>query len=299
MPKKAVAVNYLVVLVLAVLVLIVMLMFERSVGEAAKLESIKTKCKASVYAHSAAHIKGIDLSSSINCPTQNLTVPDGTQDEQKLYIAKRMTDCWDMFGKGGLDLFDRDGIYCVICSQLDFEGDEPIQNLEQYLYMTKMPAQEMKFMDFLNGYKTPRADEAIGDITKQIIQQGQAESLDPSKSYSVIFVYARGTENIRNALELTANMGSTQGTPFMIAGGVIAIVGGTAASFTGLGSIVGVPMMIAGKVLFIGGGVESAIESYLTTDVAPEHIAYVALREHSKDELQQLGCRYLPARQRK
>jgi hypothetical protein len=284
--------HYIIMVVVIALLAMVILRWK----EIAHLESQKNICKASVYEHAASHIKGVDLSSSINCPTQNHTVPDGTPHEQKLYLAKRMAGCWEQFGEGKLRLFDHDDMYCVLCSWVEFSGDEVLHDFSEFLYTERMPGTEITFMDYLNGYETERAAQVIGDVTKDTVKD---KPILPDKMYTIVFVYAKGDDNVRIASDMAVNVLQSAGTPLAVVGGVLLIAGGALTSFTGIAAPIGGAIIFVGQKVFMVGGVSAALESYFRTDLAPEHLAYVAFREYNQEELDQLGCRYLPARQRK
>jgi hypothetical protein len=120
--------------------------------------------------------------------------------------------------------------------------------------------------------------------------------IDTSRRYATIFVYARGDEFIKKLLTTSV---TTVGFPIVIAGGIM-VAAGAAMSHFG----VGIPLLVSGGKLMVtglgvatAGGIEAYFESTLRME-GPEHIAFVALREYNQEELDKLGCKYLPARQK-
>lgn len=283
------------ILIVFLVFLVLMLLFEGQLRDLIASQTAKNDCKASVYKHAAAHLKMFDFSTEIVCPPENKTVT-GNEDEQKLQIAQLMYNCWDQYGKGKLDLFKEDDVYCAICSWIRFDQkNSRIADFDKYLYTTNVPGKDYSFMDFLNGYETPRARELVGSIVQQ---PASDTTIFTDKKYSVIFVYARGDDTIR---QFFSNFVSSKSFPFIIAGGMLYVAGG-ALTATGVGGLPGLALFALGKLVMVAGTTTTAgaltitsVDTWLKTDKA-QHAAFVALREYSSSELQQLGCKTLPVK---
>jgi hypothetical protein len=283
--------NWTVVLIIALAVLIVMLMFASRISNLLSSQTDKNACKASIYKHAIGRIKILDIATDLNCPTSDVTI---SGENAKKQLATEMYDCWDKFGQGKLTLFDRDDIYCVICSRIDFDDKAKLENFAQYLNEQQIPGKEITYLEYLQGFETPRAREVVGQINQQLVN---VNTIDAQKRYATIFVYARGEDKVRQIIDLTLNTGRATTFPYMIAGGIMMVAGGALAT-TGLGMIPGSILIYTGKGVWTAAGAAALFEGYFRTDSKPDHIAFVALREYSQEELDSLGCKYLPSKQK-
>ncbi|MFH0979053.1 MAG: hypothetical protein V1837_07180 [Candidatus Woesearchaeota archaeon] len=284
--KKA-ELKLIVILVLMLVCISVMILFEGSVSKLFASSIDSTGCKANVIEHAAAHLKIVDLSSDITCPAENITL---RSQDPKAQLADSMYKCWDNWGKGKLDLFANDGVYCVVCSWVKSKDKSmTLTGFDNYLSTTIIPGRGITYLDFLNGYETPRGKEVVGNLLEK--QSQNPSVIFGDKTYSVIFVYARGDEFIKKLLVTSA---STVGLPVIIAGGIMVVAG-----LSG----VGIPFVLSAGALTVAGsgtallgGIEAWYEAKLRME-RPDHVAFVALREYNSGQLDELGCKSLPAKQ--
>jgi len=89
--------SWTVIIIIVLVVILLMLLMEGRISEMLKGQTNRNLCKSSVFEHSVARMKIIDLVSDINCPTQEITVK-GDENEMKGQMAKAMFTCWDQFG---------------------------------------------------------------------------------------------------------------------------------------------------------------------------------------------------------
>ena len=58
----------------------------------------------------------------------------------KRILADEVVECWDIFGEGKLELFEKTGIYCAICTRIDFKDKKiKIDDFPEYLLITRKP----------------------------------------------------------------------------------------------------------------------------------------------------------------
>lgn len=285
--KKAQA-SYLKIVLIAIAFLVIILPFVWRIGEQTAYASRITACKASVEANAQLHIGGLDFSKNIKCPTKELTIKTKDQDEIKRILADEMAECWGIFGQGKLHLFKEKGIYCAICSRIDFNTKESIGTFSEYLLKTKKPNSEVTYADYLVGYKTPNAETYAEDI---LAKSGTDITIDPSKTYSTLFIYAKGKDDIGNLKDAVGGTGKAVAIAGL-AGGTVAGAGSVIALFL-LGSNP-VGWVTAGFIVVGAGG--TALYTYYAGE-PPVWMALTTLTEYSKEELDRYQCKYLPVEQ--
>jgi hypothetical protein len=288
MNKKA-QMEYIKILILAIIFLLVAIPLVIKIQKVEKEASREAACKTSVEMHARSHIKGFDLSGNIKCPTKDLTVTTSKPEEIKKTFADEMAECWGIFGEGKLELFSGEGIYCAVCSRINFKDkNEKIMGFSEFLIKTKMPSNKVTYLDYLTGYKTPNAELYAQDILSRKPVDIQ---IDTSKTYSTIFVYAKGKAAINNLEDAVGGKGKAMAITG-VAGGVAAGAGAvTIALFLGSNPI---GWATAGAII-IGAGA-AAVLTYFAGEPSV-WMALTTLTEYTQPELQSYGCKYLEVEQ--
>ncbi len=277
-------------------VMMILLMFDVRIGELYQDSVNKNVCKASVRSQDALAIKNIALDADIKCPLQRIEIKEINPEKIKGELAKLYYDVCDEFGQGTLNLFGkRETTFCVIRDRITFKNKGIIINdFGKYLIEKNALNEMASYAEFCSGYKTERAVK----IFDKEIEQIRNVPIDTNKEYVIMFVYAKGEEEIREAIKFFFGASDSHITMY-IGGGLI--VGGGALVYTGYGTLVGVPLVIAGKAVagaglgLFGGG---AIINYFTNkDIKMEWASFFLIREFNEQELKQLPCDYLPAEQ--
>lgn len=256
-----------------------------------------TQCKDSILNHvSAQKITQGDVSLQIECPTKYYTAKPKKEEDAKLFLAESLRSCWGTWGRGELQLFSRDNTYCHICSVVKFDTDlKYAKNLPQYLATEKIrsgPNQGMIYAHYLQYFST---DEPEEKMIEKINTLGNSQDIDLQKDYAIIFVYARGKNQIQDLLKAIAPSETLAGiTSTGIIGGVI----GSAAGY-GVKTMVAYVVAIGGPVTWMVGGfavgATTALAIYLTADV--DYASFNILREYNAEELKKLGCIEAPITQ--
>ena len=283
--------KYLLLIILTLAILFILLIFQSELFASMDSGSTKQICKQSVMAHDFTKFGKISMNTEIKCPTQELKIKTKDQEKAKYQLAKSMYDCWDQFARGEANLFgDKETIYCSICHIISFKHQN--QNLEgfsEYLTTKKIPGGKgITYIDYLMNYDTPRAHEVAPETGDPISFEG--DFLDTSKTYSTIFLYAKGDDNMKMIAEHFKGQ-TTAGKGGWIAVGVGA--GGIAlAAFGILSNPVGWAIGIGG-LLFAAGTL--VYDHFFNTDV--EWASFILFREYDVEQLKNIKCEVMPIAQ--
>ncbi|MBI4449168.1 hypothetical protein HY641_04035 [Candidatus Woesearchaeota archaeon] len=203
-------------------------------------------CKDSVLRAAALNTRYTDFGASIDCETDNIVVEDLTskqaQEEAKIRIADTLTDCWDRFGKGTLNLFGGEGVYCHICSYVELtDHSAKLEGLNMYLHTGFMPGTTTTYASYLTAETT--TPEVSRDALDAFRLSNQNDVIDPQAKdlYATVFYYVKGKDPHAEALNSLASGGYVLGT--VVVGFVVvkvgAIVGAAVATYTGISTFVG------------------------------------------------------------
>ncbi|MFW6311947.1 MAG: hypothetical protein ACOC1K_06910 [Nanoarchaeota archaeon] len=302
MKKGEIAREFLGRLIIIMLVLSIVLVFVNKWQDATNDAARATNCKASVKANAALHLKGVELSkriNEVNCPTQEIVIEKKTEDEEiKRIIADSMAECWDMYGEGKLELFGDEGIYCAVCSYIEFEEkDKEIEGFYEYLQKQKMSNSKLTYQEFLQGYETEIIKEDLENLdTSEFDNLADTTTLSTNQNLSTIFLYAKGEKYYKQVYErlMTPSGAMTVGM-----GSVSLVSGGIAAGLAIIGSGGSILVLATGAAIISGiVAVGSAVYNYFFTDgVNAQWMSFVVLKEYNQNELEKLGCTYAPAKQ--
>jgi hypothetical protein len=277
--KKGMQAKYLAGAIIILALIGLLGMFVLRIRSTTKPLIAKTICEADIKAHEAAHVSGFDFSSKIRCPTEYITIKTDDQTEIKKTIATKMYECSKRYNRGKKELFGEEQTYCDICAVMNFETSNPITGFAEYLLAEKTP-EGISYMDYLMGHETEEAADVLA--TRPDIS-ASGRPLDPSKNYSVIFVYAKGSSSIdrlRDFLnEDLKHAGYMAAGTFFVVGGILTIASG------------GTFAVVAGAVMAVGGAI-TAIWGYFAGK-EPEWAAVTIFREYETQSLKNL-CDHLP-----
>lgn len=267
-----------------------------------KVKSDKEICKADVYGKAALGIKPLkkiqelaelfdrqkQFTSDVNCPTQEISISENLDTKQgqtkaKETIAKAMYDCWDQFWEGKKELFESKAgteMYCVICHHITFkEKDKEIKGIIDYLDENLIPSNDISYYEYLTGYETGDELRKFKEDVTKFTQQHNAKEIVTSSDYAVTFFYFK------------------QGYIDKIKGAVIGMVSGAGAA--GGIAIASIFVAIPGPG-WIGLGlvvVGTTLGVVLGSDKSADWKSGVMLIPLQAEELSDLGCSYLPAKQ--
>ncbi len=265
--KKAVTTRGLLGMLIVVMVagLILIIIYNKWFASAQEL-SIEKTCQNSVWINARSHFFGEDLVKEIKCQTQDLTVNYKQDTAIKKFIADKMVSCYNMFLKGEEELFNpADENFCVVCYVLNFEEEKTISGFTHYLAAHNVPNTDITYYSYLTGYQT--TDEVIAST------QATADTIDTGYDYAIIFNYAKESYWLNKP----------RATGIGAVGGValISIVGGP-------------PGWAIGSLAAIGGAI---VGYHFGTDRTADWTAYTLLWPYTKEEINKIGCTYMPAKQ--
>ncbi|MBI2656389.1 hypothetical protein HYX03_01465 [Candidatus Woesearchaeota archaeon] len=257
----------------------------------------KETCKASVQSHARLKMRYADFSGEIKCPTVKLKIEDKNEESAKNKIADAMYDCWDQFGRGKLDLFSDDSVYCSICHRITFDKNVKINGFTNYLATKTNPGQKISYLQFLTTEQTQNSD-----FLKELENRKIEDTIDASKKdeYAIVFTYIKGKKYLEEYTEKAKYTAPgigiiALGFGIFKAGGII---GGAVSSIAT--PFLGVPV---GLTISSTGGFVMAVGA-LWTYVAPfmsgipfEHISLISLIPYDAQNLQTLNCEKIPIKQ--
>ena len=179
----------LVAFVVILITAFVLFDFYGGIKEAYAKATAKQTCKASVKIHAALKLRYADFSGEIKCPTVKLKIDDKNENIAKKKMADAMYDCWDQFGRGKLELFSDDSVYCTICHRTTFDKDIKVSGFTKYLadnnpsrgkisYLQFLTTEQTDYSEFLNHIKNKKIDDTV-DASK-------------NSDYAIIFTYIKG-----------------------------------------------------------------------------------------------------------
>lgn len=285
--KKGVAPEYLVIIIIALAVIILFTAFQIKTKQAAQSKIPKSICMSSVYASSG--MQQLDIfAKDIRCPTQDIIIKKGTDAEQKRQLANALSDCWEEFGQGKLELFKESNIYCAVCHTIRFaDKGKDLTGFSDYLFNTNMlpPRSDLKYADFLAGYSTPEAEKYAADILKN---KGD-DTIHTDRVYSTLFVYAKGKDSIGKLKDVLGGPDNVA----IVSGGVAGTTAGIIALFVLGTNPVG---WAAAGLIALGTGAIVAYNTYIAGKT--EWMAITVLTEHTQYNLLKYQCNYFPVKQK-
>jgi hypothetical protein len=300
MSKKAMSIETLGILAVFVILLVVMVITAIRAGAGTNKYVEDSECANSIKTHSfLLKTTGEAVVTDIYCPTKYYTVSGKDADETKHSLAEAMKTCWGTWGRGQLDLFKEEGYYCQMCSVIDFKDDDKtITGFSDYLVNTPIePGSDLSYVDYLSGYSSKKADP---DFAQQYRQLRSTGSIDTSKTYAVMFLYAKGDKFIKSLLE---GFGSVTGSATTSAGG--AVIGGISGAAVGIlvakgAAVIGLGVSTGGAALvgIAAVGVAGFIWGLTKADEV-EWFSLTMLQEYNNESLREIGCKINPVKQDK
>lgn len=285
MNKKAIVAQKIGPIVIGLVVLILIIFFLIRVRTATINIVENSECKNSIDQHALLlKVSKEALVPDIYCPTKYYTLSSSDEEEVKHDIAKALKTCWGTWGKGELNLFTEEGYYCHICSVVDFKGKtKKIPGLGEYLIKTPVElGSELTYVDFLTGFSSEKADP---ELINEIQSKSFSGSIDTSKAYAAIFVYAKGKKAVKEFLDNANLLGfGTAGGGVSVGLGVGAVVVATVATV----STAGISIVAAGVVV-AAGGIAGGIIGLVTADDV-EWTAFNLFLEYNAENLKKIGC---------
>lgn len=281
-------------LVLMLLTLLIILIFFGKGFDVWKLGSGSQICRKSVEMHSAAHIKGIDVSEDIKCPPTYEKIDDADDKVIKQKIADLAAECFWKFGANELELFGgsvlTENRFCALCSHIQFKGSAKSSDVKGFrLYLTKeyVPQKYLIGTRFA-GSTVTYADYIIGRPTDPkeidaIAKDSLVNELDTDKDYGVMFVYVKDSY----VQKVWSSM----------------LGGGTAMGATLLGGLLLIPDVTITKFMALAlissgaGAGGAALGEAAGSDKPADWQSAVLIIPYDETSLKKLDCNQLPVKQ--
>ncbi len=186
--KGDITMVFVVVMILTVLVLVVLLYPQYNILNWFSGKTPYNICRISVEDASLMRFRNIDFSSNLKCQTQEYTIDSKDVDTARRTVADAMYNCFYQFGQGKVELFTDEGLYCFICSTIDFEGKgaelKELPEFQKFLFENKPLDARVSYKHYLNpsGFKQEKID----------LEKANLLSLPlPAQKMAVIFAYGK------------------------------------------------------------------------------------------------------------
>lgn len=271
--------------------------FQGKIKEAYAEATAKQTCKTSVQGHAKLKFRYADFSGEVKCPTVYLKINDKNEEIAKKKIADAMYGCWDQFGRGKLELFSDDSIYCTICYRITFDKEVKISGISEYLANKPAPGQKISYLQFLTTERTQNSD-----FLKELESKKIVDTIDASKNneYTIIFTHIKGKKYLEEYMEKAKYTAPGIGL-IAIGFGVFKVGGVIGGGVSTIATpIVGVPV---GAAISSGGALIMSIGA-LWTYVAPlisgvpfEHISLISFIPYDAENMQKLNCKEIAVKQ--
>jgi len=256
------------------------------------------ECQSNIQSHSnILRASGEADTTDIYCPTKYYSQSARNPENLNKAVAESLRVCWSTWGEGDLQLFREEGLYCHICSTLKFsDKDVKSNNFQTFLLESEIQDGSGKGKTYAQYLHYTYSGD-LSDEEKKLASLEQPISLDSSKEYASIFIYAKGKNAMTQFFEFVG--GGTALTGGAVSGGVAGVVAG--------GLVVGGGVLVLGTVsggtafVIIGAGavlgsVIGTIKSWIEAR-QPEYVALTLLTEYNAESLKQIGCAVSPTKQ--
>jgi hypothetical protein len=216
--KKSNMSAFLVGLVVFIVALIILITFYARTFDIFKSKEDRNICAAEVRVQAALKIGGSDIIgalfkspseslSDISCPIiydeiegdeRYLGYKEDVDDNIKQQVMQNMCECYNTFGEGELELFEakiQKQKYCVICHNIQFEGDASGRQLINFLdYMADndctVRGRNVNAMAYLSGFTTD-PERFREEREKHETLKNNVDTIDTNSEYATMFLYTK------------------------------------------------------------------------------------------------------------
>lgn len=216
----------------------------------------------------------------LNCPTQMVEINSKNQEEAKYQLAKELYSVCDEFNSGDLNLFGKkEGVFCIIRKKVSFGQKEmKITGFPDYLTTQQSGNGKGTYAQFCS----PKMTETVTDLYPQMTEEDKkllnSQIIDTSKDYAIIFVYAQGEDSIKRTFNTFIGQSNMHNTIYLLVGASI----------------------VTGGWIMVGFGAAAAIAAIVNNRIVqdPQQASFFLIREYNAEQLKELGCTELPAKQK-
>ncbi|MBW2998500.1 hypothetical protein KY321_03085 [Candidatus Woesearchaeota archaeon] len=256
---------------------------------------INEKCEKSVATYSQLSKRGIPVKTDqIHCPVKK-TKLSSNENKDKREMAEAMAQCWNNFGKGQLNLFSGEGLFCSVCNIFGSKEEIGINNFETYLQNNVVKGTDKTYLSYIAEktlFTEGEADDLKDYDPTKIKQLPKSTiTLSDSEPYGVIFISAKGkfAKQYLKSLEDNAGVGAV-----IIGVGIVTTkVGAASTAIPVVGTVAGPVIMIAGGVTSLGGIIYTTVKTFFSENT--EIYNEVVLRPYTNETLiNDLGCTHIP-----
>jgi hypothetical protein len=285
--KAMITLNVMKVIILGLASLIILMALLYQMGGFLKNAVDDSSCKTSININRAAHVKGLSFDfNDLNCPINYITIDKKKELDIYREISEEMRRCYNLFGEGAYDLFDKNGIYCSVCSVIDFKDKyKEYDDLYKYLERISMVKSHQTYIEYLVGFESEDAIKNV-DYSKVPELENVNFVIDTNELYSVVFVYVRGKNSLGKFKDSVGKFKAS-----LLGFGATAAVG-TGIVVAATGGVAALPIAIVGAVSLASG----VLVYFYGED--PAWISMVLFKEHNPEDFTNLGCEFYPSIQK-
>jgi hypothetical protein len=213
----------------------------------------------------------------LKCETEYINFKEQDDEAIQKEVADQMVDCWDLYGRGQLELFDtKDNTYCVVCSRLSFTKKTEIPHFSVFLNTNIAPYKQETYMEYFTGLKVDNFQQTVYENS----DLSGYDNLSTKEPLAVMFVMGKDAYpgGLAGGTQLvTTPTGLAVGSAAGVVVGAILVVAGVVACPVGC-------FLVAGAIAATGGGIGYLVGS----DRSADWDARVMLWPY--DKLNELPC---------
>ena len=307
-------------LTLVLVLLVVLVLFGYSVLNTASRASERASCAVSVREASAMRVNVDNFLTALDCPTVDVKLK-GNDYEIKKQLADLILDAYEDFGYGKYPLVsEAPGRMCVFRYLVSFdEGNREIKGFLHFLDQTNAKGkydEEGKPASYLYALAAYHTEDSFDALSREAVLRHDNMAINTSKKYAVVMVYSGDTKTMMESLSDVVADGSLQGAADATAAAyttnTVLAFGKAYMDKKGkglLGTIASKGSKVVGKTLWYVGrrwlllqageiAGEAIWDNLNRQYFFPDWSAAIVLREYSAEDLKDLGCSYLPAKQK-
>ncbi len=256
-----------------------------AIGKLADESAKKAACKDSLKL-SAIKLEGLaDTFGNpvdIKCYTEYLEYSETDEMKIKKIIADKMVECWDIYGRGKMELFEtEDNNYCVVCSRLSFKEATELEGFTLFLNNNIAPLKKMSYLEYL-------AEVDISSYEDSGFEESEFigyDVLPVHEPLAVMFTMGKNANpdswwGLEGTKLTTTGGGTAIGTAAGIVGAAVAIVAGVSISL---------PLVVAAVV--VGGAGGGTLGYFAGASRTADWNANVAVWPY--DRIGELDCTYI------
>ncbi|MBT7928745.1 hypothetical protein HN682_02340, partial [Candidatus Peregrinibacteria bacterium] len=276
--------------ILALIIMALLIAMVVAVKNASEEAAAAKSCEASIKIHTDLIKLGVPARhNEIDCPAKMIEI---NEKNAQFELAESMRKCWNQYGKGNLNMFNGEGIFCSICNVITVDEPVVVENFVEYLASAYVPGKRTKYLADMADVQTDKA-YALEGYEEAILRDSALEDFTITKQqpYGVIFVQVKGYDKLGKYVRTATNV---LGGAAVVGTGLLIMKGSTTLNIIpGFGTLASWIGYTVGGVLVAGGTVTTIVAEYFNV-LNFERYSEVVLRPYTEKTLNEtIGCDYI------